>query len=206
MASRADRLGATIALAAVLTVAAPAAAATAPSGPIAMAVIDRVGNALEVTETVSAPGIGRFALWPGAYGVSVPAGLAALGPGYFTAPPGVQSAQVRFYVHFPASGLTLRWPFPTHVGVLWLLVGSGLRLPIILNQKFYAAKSTVWDGADYSVYSAQKVGSNLLVNLQAALPTPTLTQRLLPWAWTLPVALIAWLLMRRLRRRRRRYA
>ncbi len=168
-----------------------------------MAVVDRVGNALQVTETVSQPGNGRFALWPGAYNASVPAGLAAFGHGYFTVPPGVQSAQVKFYVPFPKTGLTLHWAFPTPVGALWMLIGSGLRLPVILNQKFYTAPSTVWDGSDYSVYSAQGIRKSLLINLQPALPAPSPLQRVLPWLWILPGVLVAWLILRRLRRRRR---
>ncbi len=204
MALRADHLIASLVAAALLLWAAPTRAAGGmPSGPVAMAVIDKVGGALRVTETVSQPGRGRFALWPGAYDVSVPAGAAALEAGYFTVPPGVGSAQVKFYVPFPKTGLTLHWPFPTRVGALWVLVGNGLRLPVILNQKFYTAPSTVWDGSDYQVYQAKAVQKSLLLNLQPAPPTPTLSQRLLPWLWTLPGLLLAWTLLRRLRRRRR---
>ena len=203
MGRRSSRLLAALAAFAILVTGVPAHAGSTPSGPIAMAVVDKVGNSLQVTETVSQPGNGRFALWPGAYDVSVPAGLAALGPGYFTVPSGVQSAQVKFSVPFPKTGLTMRWPFPTPVGVLWMLIGSGVRLPVILNQKFYSAPSTVWDGANYSVYSAQGIKKSLLVNLQPALPAPNPVHRALPWLWTLPGLLIAWLILRRLRRRRR---
>ncbi len=177
----------------------PASAST-PAEPFAMAVLDRAGgNAISVTETVSQPGRGVFTIWPGAYDASVPAGLAALVQGRFTVPSGVGSAQVKFYVRMPQSGLTLRWPFPTRVGVLWVLVGKGLNLPVILNQKFSPAPPTVWDGNDYSVYSAKNIASDLVLNLQYQKPTQSPWQRVLPWLWLIPVALVAYLLLRRLR-------
>jgi len=181
----------------------PALAAQAPAGPMAMAVIDRAGpGRVLVTETVSKPGGGVYALWPGAYDASVPAGLAALVRGRFTVPPGVGSAQVKYYVRMPKRGLSLSWPFPSRVGTLWLLVGRGLSLPIILNQKFYSAPSVVWDGSPYSVYSAKNVSRRLVVNLQYAKKgaTPSLWQRSLPWLWVVPGALVAFALLRRLRR------
>jgi hypothetical protein len=206
MASRANRALAGLAAATLLMLGAPATAGGIPSGPIAMAVVDHVGGALQVTETVSQPGSGRYDLWPGAYDVSVPAGIASLGSGYFTVPPGVQSAQVKFYVPFPARGLTFHWQFPTPVSMLWMLIGRGVRLPVILNQKFFTAPGTVWNGSDYSVYSAKTIKNTLLVNLQPAPPAPSVRQEVLPWLWALPVLAIAWLVLRRLRRRRRRYA
>ncbi len=203
MANRANPALAALAAASLLLLGAPAKAGGIPSGPIAMAVVDQVGHALQVTETVSQPGSGRYYLWPGAYDVSVPAGIASLGSGYFTVPPGVQSAQVKFYVPFPSSGLTFHWQFPTPVGMLWMLIGRGVRLPVILNQKFFAAPSTVWNGSDYDVYSAKSVRKSLLVNLQPSPPAPSLRQQVLPWLWAIPVLAIAWLVLRRMRRRRR---
>ena len=195
------RLGlAAASLGIVLCAVLPAAAATTPSTPFAMAVLDRAGaSAISVTETVSQPGRGQFAIWPGAYDVSVPAGLAALAQGRFTVPAGVGSAQVKFLVRMPKSGLTVRWPFPSRVGMLWILVGKGLSLPVILNQKFSPAPSTVWDGNDYAVYSAKGVGNDLTLNLQYQQPTVNPWQRVLPWLWLVPVALVAYLVLRRLR-------
>ena len=74
MASRASRALSALAAMSLVLLAGPAKAGGLPSGPIAMAVVDHVGDALQVTETVSQPGSGRYALWPGAYNVSVPAG------------------------------------------------------------------------------------------------------------------------------------
>lgn len=196
MASRASLIAA--GLLALALLAAPAAVA-APAEPFAMAVVDRAGtNILSVTETVSQPGRGVFAVWPGAYGASVPAGLAALVRGTFTVPQGIGSAQVKYFVHMPQSGLTLRWPFPTRVAMLWILVGKGLSLPQILNEQLSAAPPTVWDGSDYAVYSAKDVSHDLLLNFQYAQPTQSLSQRILPWLWLLPVALVAFLVVRRL--------
>ncbi len=176
-------------------------AASAPQEPFAMAVLDRAGNnTISVTETVSQPGKGVFAIWPGAYNASVPAGLAALVQGRFTVPAGVGSAQVKFYVRMPKSGLSLHWAFPTKVGVLWILVGKGLTLPVILNQKFSPAPPTVWDGSDYAVYSAKGIGSDLLLNLQyQQQSTGSPWQSALPWLWVVPVAVVGYVMLRRLR-------
>ena len=181
------------------TLLAAPAAASGPAEPFAMAVVDRAGgNVLSVTETVSQPGHGVFAIWPGAFGASVPAGLAALVQDTFTVPAGVGSAQVKFYVHMPRSGLTLSWPFPTRVGVLWILVGKGLSLPQILNQRLSPDPPTPWNGSEYTVYSAKNVSTDLLLNLQYQQPTQSLWQRILPWLWLVPVALVAFLVLRRL--------
>ncbi len=175
-------------------------AALAFQEPFAMAVLDQAGaNTLSVTETVSQPGGGEFAVWPGAYDTSVPAGLAALTQGRFTVPAGVGSAQVKFYVHMPRSGLTLRWPFPTKVGILWILVGKGLSLPVVLNQKFSPAPPAVWNGSDYAVYSAKNVAHDLVLNLQYQQPVQSPWQRALPWLWLVPVLVVAYLVLRRLR-------
>lgn len=199
MASKASRLFAAGLLCAGL-LCAPAALAATPAEPFAMAVVDRAGpGAVSVTETVSQPGGGVFALWPGAYDASVPAGLAALVQNRFTVPQGVSSAQVKFYVHMPASGVTVHWPFPSRVGMLWILVGKGLSLPVILNQAFAQAPPTVWNGADYRVYSAKDVRQSVVVNLQYAGPQVSPWQGALPWLWLIPVVLVGYLVLRRLR-------
>jgi hypothetical protein len=182
-----------------LLAAASRAAGSAPAQSFAMAVVDRSGNnVISVTETVSQPGRGVFAVWPGAFDASVPAGLAALVQDTFTVPQGVGSAQVKYFVRMPQSGLTLRWPFPTRVGMLWILVGKGLSMPPILNQRLTAQPPTVWNGSDYAVYSAKGVSQDLLLNLQYQQPAESFWQRVLPWLWLLPVAVAAVLVLRRL--------
>lgn len=199
LASKASLWAAAACLGLSVLLAAPVAA-SGPAEPFAMAVLDRAdGRALSVTETVSQPGSGVFAVWPGAYDTSVPAGLAALVQGRFTVPAGVGSAQVKFYVHMPSSGLTLHWPFPTKVGVLWILVGKGLSLPVVLNQKFSQAPPTVWNGSDYLVYSAKNVASDIVLNLQYQQPTQSPWQSALPWLWLVPVLMVAYIVLRRLR-------
>lgn len=198
--ARARTLAGLLALGA-LCAALPAAAASTPNRPIVMALVDRSGSALTVTETVAAPGRGNFFIWPGAHSATVLAGLASIAGSSFTVPPGVQSAQVSYSVPFHGGAMTIRWPFPTSVETLWLLVGNGVRLPVILNQKFYPAPATVWNGRAYSVYSARNVGGVLLLNLQAATSQASLWQRMLPYLWLAPVLLVAYLILRRLRRR-----
>ena len=199
MASRARFWVAAVLIGLTAVLASPAAAAGS-SRPFAMAVVDQAGSgAISVTETVSQPGNGQFTVWPGAYGTSVPAGLAALVRNRFTIPAGVGSAQVKFYVRMTTDGLTVRWYFPTKVGVLWILVGKGLTLPVVLNQKFSPNPPTVWNGSDYSVYSAKNVAGNLVLNLQHRQPTGSPWQGVLPWLWLVPVVLVAYVVLRRLR-------
>lgn len=179
----------------------PAAAAPTPSGPIIMVLVDLGHSELTVTETVASPGRGSYALWPGAAAAQVLAGLASISGRSFTVPPGVQSAQVSYSVPFNGRSITVRWPFPTKTDIVWLLVGKGLRFPVILNQKFYSAPSTVWNGQAYTVYSAKSVNGVLTLNIQRAVPQASLFQVVLPYLWLVPVLLLAWLILGRLRRR-----
>lgn len=197
------RLLAALALPLALNLFTPAAtAASTPTGPVVLALLDLHGSTLTVTETVASPGQGSFSVWQGATSTTVTAGLASIVGPHFTVPPGTgaQSAQVSYVHPFTGRGITVRWPFPTEVDTLWVLVGTGLRLPVILNQKFYPAPSTVWAGKAYSVYRARSVRGMLILNLQQALPQMSLQQRVLPYLWLVPVAFLAWLILRRLSR------
>lgn len=184
-----------------LNLTAPAAlSASTATRPVVLALLDLQGSTLTVTETVASPGQGSFSIWQGATSTTVTAGLASIVGPHFTVPSGTgsQSAQVSYVHSFTGHGITVRWPFPTEVDTLWVLVGKGLRLPVILNQKFYPAPSTVWAGKAYAVYRARNVGGTLVLNLQEAVPQLSLQQQLLPYLWLVPVAFLAWLILRRL--------